>query len=203
MVHYQLGLARKSKEQVEHELFDDNNDDAWQIKQGADSATWRLTSLRDSEGRYGFGTGRAIRFTTITTSPGERRTRKETCGLCAREPHRHFPGRRDFVGGSIRDISVIIEGNEHEDAAHTLYSTVHGARRVMAAWRRKVRLTGSGEVKPCRQGNSGNDARVGCTRTSGVPRSGRRRIAALLQESAGGAGRARGIDSRSAFAGAR
>ena len=42
-----FGLARKNKELVDHELFDDNNDDAWQIKQGANSATWRLTSLRD------------------------------------------------------------------------------------------------------------------------------------------------------------
>jgi tRNA-splicing ligase RtcB len=42
-----FGLARKNKEPVDHELFDDNDDDAWQIKQDANSATWRLTSLRD------------------------------------------------------------------------------------------------------------------------------------------------------------
>ena len=42
-----FGLARKNKEPVDHELFDDNNDDAWQITQGANSAAWRLTSLRD------------------------------------------------------------------------------------------------------------------------------------------------------------
>ena len=41
------GLARKNKEDVDHELFDDNNDDAWQITQGANSAAWKLTSLRD------------------------------------------------------------------------------------------------------------------------------------------------------------
>jgi tRNA-splicing ligase RtcB len=40
-------LARKNKESVDHELFDDNNDDAWQITQGANSAAWKLTSLRD------------------------------------------------------------------------------------------------------------------------------------------------------------
>jgi tRNA-splicing ligase RtcB (3'-phosphate/5'-hydroxy nucleic acid ligase) len=42
-----FGLARKNKEPVDHELFDDNNDDAWQITQGANSAAWKLTSLRD------------------------------------------------------------------------------------------------------------------------------------------------------------
>lgn len=40
-----FGLGRKNREDVDHELFD--NDDAWQITQGANSATWRLTSLRD------------------------------------------------------------------------------------------------------------------------------------------------------------
>lgn len=42
-----FGLARKNKERVDHELFDDNKDDAWQITQGANSAGWKLTSLRD------------------------------------------------------------------------------------------------------------------------------------------------------------
>jgi tRNA-splicing ligase RtcB len=42
-----------------------------------------------------------------------------------------FPGQRGFVGGSMGDISVIIEGVENADAAHSLYSTVHGAGRVM------------------------------------------------------------------------
>ena len=42
-----FGLARKNKERVDHELFDDNADDAWQITQGANSAAWKLTSLRD------------------------------------------------------------------------------------------------------------------------------------------------------------
>jgi hypothetical protein len=32
----------------------------------------------------------------VPTSPGGRRTRGKTCGLCAKEPRRHFPGRRDL-----------------------------------------------------------------------------------------------------------
>lgn len=42
-----------------------------------------------------------------------------------------FPGQRGFVGGSMGDISVIIEGIENTDAAYSLYSTIHGAGRVM------------------------------------------------------------------------
>jgi tRNA-splicing ligase RtcB len=42
-----------------------------------------------------------------------------------------FPGERGFVGGSMGDISVIIEGVENKFAAESLYSTVHGAGRVM------------------------------------------------------------------------
>jgi tRNA-splicing ligase RtcB (3'-phosphate/5'-hydroxy nucleic acid ligase) len=42
-----------------------------------------------------------------------------------------FPGQRGFVGGSMGDISVIIEGVAHESTAATLCSTVHGAGRDM------------------------------------------------------------------------
>ena len=43
-----------------------------------------------------------------------------------------FPGQRGFVGGSMGDISVILEGVASEDSAKTLHSTVHGAGRVMS-----------------------------------------------------------------------
>lgn len=53
-----------------------------------------------------------------------------------------FPGQRGFVGGSMGDNSVIIEGVENELGGLSLYSTIHGAGRVMsrtqAAGRRKV-----------------------------------------------------------------
>ena len=42
-----------------------------------------------------------------------------------------FPGQKGFVGGSMGDVSVIIEGVEHEEVAASLYSTVHGAGRVI------------------------------------------------------------------------
>ena len=43
-----------------------------------------------------------------------------------------FPGQKGFVGGSMGDISVILEGVESDEAAQSLHSTVHGAGRVMS-----------------------------------------------------------------------
>ncbi len=43
-----------------------------------------------------------------------------------------FPGQRGFVGGTMGDVSVILEGVESELSAASLYSTVHGAGRVMS-----------------------------------------------------------------------
>jgi tRNA-splicing ligase RtcB len=42
------------------------------------------------------------------------------------------PGQEGFVGGSMGDESVILEGAEGPGAAESLYSTVHGAGRVMS-----------------------------------------------------------------------
>jgi tRNA-splicing ligase RtcB len=42
------------------------------------------------------------------------------------------PGQEGFVGGSMGDDSVILEGIEGPGAADSLYSTVHGAGRVMS-----------------------------------------------------------------------
>jgi tRNA-splicing ligase RtcB len=43
-----------------------------------------------------------------------------------------FPGQKGFVGGSMGDDSVILEGVENDEAQYSLYSTVHGAGRVMS-----------------------------------------------------------------------
>ena len=43
-----------------------------------------------------------------------------------------FPGQRSFVGGSMGDISVVLRGRESDEASASLYSTVHGAGRVMS-----------------------------------------------------------------------
>ena len=61
-----------------------------------------------------------------------------------------FPGQKGFVGGSMGDISVILEGMESAESKTALHSTVHGAGRIMSRtqasgrsrWRkgRKVQL---------------------------------------------------------------
>ncbi|MCS6808186.1 MAG: RtcB family protein [Bacteroidota bacterium] len=43
-----------------------------------------------------------------------------------------FPGQRSFVGGSMGDISVILEGIDSPESQMALYSTIHGAGRVMS-----------------------------------------------------------------------
>jgi tRNA-splicing ligase RtcB (3'-phosphate/5'-hydroxy nucleic acid ligase) len=43
-----------------------------------------------------------------------------------------WPGQEGFVGGSMGDDSVVLEGVAGPDSADALYSTVHGAGRVMS-----------------------------------------------------------------------
>jgi tRNA-splicing ligase RtcB len=226
-----FGLARKNKEQVNDELFDDNNDDAWQITQGANTAAWKLTSLRDMAraqlgtvgsgnhyvdifedekqriwigvhfGSRGFGHKIATRFLTragakddmdsapvaldARTQEGQdyiaamklagryayagrdwvcERVAKILGTKIVESVHNHhnfawrevhegsemwvvrkgatpaFPGQRGFVGGSMGDVSVIIEGVEHESTTATLCSTVHGAGRVMGRMQAKGKI---------------------------------------------------------------
>lgn len=66
-----------------------------------------------------------------------------------------FPGQRGFVGGSMGDISVIIEGVESPLGRQSLYSTVHGAGRVMGRMEAKGKtdrktgeVTRPGKVSP-------------------------------------------------------
>jgi tRNA-splicing ligase RtcB len=48
-----------------------------------------------------------------------------------------FPGQRGFVGGSMGDDAVIIEGVDSPEARASLYSTVHGAGRLFGRKRAK------------------------------------------------------------------
>jgi tRNA-splicing ligase RtcB len=43
-----------------------------------------------------------------------------------------FPGQRGFVGGSMGDDAVILEGVDSPEARASLYSTVHGAGRLFS-----------------------------------------------------------------------
>jgi len=51
-----------------------------------------------------------------------------------------FPGQRGFVGGSMGDDAVIIEGVESEEAKASLYSTIHGAGRLFGRKEAKRRF---------------------------------------------------------------
>lgn len=58
-----------------------------------------------------------------------------------------FPGQRGFIGGSMGDISAIVEGVDSEEARASFYSAMHGAGRVIsrtqaAGSRRKGKRTG-------------------------------------------------------------
>jgi len=61
-----------------------------------------------------------------------------------------FPGQKGFVGGSMGDISVIIEGVESKESNPSLYSTIHGAGRLLsrtaAAGRRRGRRRAGGQI---------------------------------------------------------
>jgi tRNA-splicing ligase RtcB len=52
-----------------------------------------------------------------------------------------FPGQRGFVGGSMGDDAVILEGVDSADAKASLYSTVHGAGRLFGRKEAKRRFT--------------------------------------------------------------
>lgn len=52
-----------------------------------------------------------------------------------------FPGQRGFVGGSMGDDAVILEGVECEEARTALYSTVHGAGRLFGRMEAKRRFS--------------------------------------------------------------
>jgi tRNA-splicing ligase RtcB len=43
-----------------------------------------------------------------------------------------FPGQRSFIGSNMRDVSVIVRGLDTPQAKENLYSTVHGAGRIMS-----------------------------------------------------------------------
>ena len=58
-----------------------------------------------------------------------------------------FPGQLGFVGGSMGDDSVILRGKEGADSRASLYSTVHGAGRVMSRTQAGGKYRGWGEKR--------------------------------------------------------
>ena len=74
------------------------------------------------------------------------------------------PGQEGFVGGSMGDESVILEGVESTENEQALYSTVHGAGRVMSRsqaagrfrrrkrWACRTTATADAALRRCRRG---------------------------------------------------
>jgi tRNA-splicing ligase RtcB len=58
------------------------------------------------------------------------------------------PGQEGFVGGSMGDDSVILEGVESDEAEASLFSTVHGAGRVMSRTEAAGRFRRGKQIKP-------------------------------------------------------
>jgi len=52
-----------------------------------------------------------------------------------------FPGQKGFVGGSMGDDAVILEGIDSPEAKASLYSTVHGAGRLFGRKEAKRRFS--------------------------------------------------------------
>ncbi|KYG31965.1 RtcB family protein [Alkalihalobacillus trypoxylicola] len=60
------------------------------------------------------------------------------------------PGQLGFIGGSMGDYSVIVEGKDSDENKEAFYSTVHGAGRIMSRteaagkmnWKLKTRMGG-------------------------------------------------------------
>jgi tRNA-splicing ligase RtcB (3'-phosphate/5'-hydroxy nucleic acid ligase) len=72
-----------------------------------------------------------------------------------------FPGQKGFIGGSMGDDAVIVQGRQDDHVAEVqrqaLFSTVHGAGRVMSrsqaagkkkGWGPKARIVSPGRVTP-------------------------------------------------------
>ena len=75
------------------------------------------------------------------------------------------PGQEGFVGGSMGDDSVILEGVESTEATESLFSTVHGAGRVMS------RTQAAGKRPPAQAlGVRSPRLRPACSRSTGSAR---------------------------------
>jgi len=63
-----------------------------------------------------------------------------------------FPRQRGFVGGSMGDDAVIIEGIDSDESRKALYSTVHGAGRIMSRTAAKGKFERVGKKRIRRDG---------------------------------------------------
>lgn len=79
-----------------------------------------------------------------------------------------FPGQRGFVGGSMGDDAVIIEGVDSEISREALYSTVHGAGRIMSRTAAKGKFVREGGRRIRKEGLVRHDAMMRWLHEKGV-----------------------------------
>ena len=63
-----------------------------------------------------------------------------------------FPGQKGFVGGSMGDDAVIVEGVDSQVSRESLFSTIHGAGRIMSRTTAKGRFEKVGKKRIRREG---------------------------------------------------
>jgi tRNA-splicing ligase RtcB (3'-phosphate/5'-hydroxy nucleic acid ligase) len=63
-----------------------------------------------------------------------------------------FPGQKGFVGGSMGDDAVIVEGVDSSISREALFSTIHGAGRIMSRTAAKGRFEKVGKKRIRREG---------------------------------------------------
>jgi len=63
-----------------------------------------------------------------------------------------FPGQKGFIGGSMGDNAVIVEGVDSETSKEALYSTVHGAGRIMSRTAAKGKYVNEGGKRIRKEG---------------------------------------------------
>ncbi len=79
-----------------------------------------------------------------------------------------FPGQLGFVGGSMGDDAVIIEGVDSPVARAALYSTVHGAGRIMSRTAAKGKFENVGGKRIRKPGLVRHDEMLQWLKTKGV-----------------------------------
>jgi tRNA-splicing ligase RtcB len=79
-----------------------------------------------------------------------------------------FPGQKGFVGGSMGDDAVIIEGADVPKSREALFSTVHGAGRIMSRTAAKGKFENVGGKRIRQPGRVRYDEMMAWLKNKGV-----------------------------------
>jgi tRNA-splicing ligase RtcB len=79
-----------------------------------------------------------------------------------------FPGQKGFVGGSMGDDAVIIEGVDSPTSREALFSTVHGAGRIMSRTQAKGKFVRVGNKRIRQDGLVRHDEMMKWLRERGI-----------------------------------